>query len=314
MLSPRRSASLGAIALAIAGVVLAGGALTTPTEAPIPAATPEGVRPNNDVVTVIGGRRARSLSRVEVRRFTSTALRRSMPYLVYLPPGYETEPDRAYPTLYLLHGDGGNDLQWVETGILDEAERMIRSGEIAPLIIIMPEGERGYWLDHANNGPKWGTYVAVDVVADVQVTYRAQPGREYRAIGGISMGAHGATQLSMNFPGTYAAVGAHSLALRRFGSAPAFFGNAVQYSLRDPMGLIYSNVDVARSTALWLDIGDRDPWTPLARQYHRELSELQIVHAWHEWPGDHSGKYWSAHVADYLRFYDGALGRIATAN
>ena len=311
----RRSVALGASLGAVVAVVLAGVLATAPAQGPAPRAVtaPE---PSAEVEAGAASsrRQARSLSRVEVRRFASDALRRSMPYLVYVPPGYETEPDRMYPTLYLLHGDGGNDHQWVETGIIDEAERLIRSGEIEPLIIVMPEGERGYWVDHANNGPRWGTYVAVDLIADVQRTYRARLGREHRAIGGLSMGAHGATQLALNFPGTYAAVGAHSLVLRRFGSAPGFFGNAVQYSLRDPMTLIYGSVGLARGTALWIDIGDKDPWLPLARQYHRTLGELQIPHAWYEWRGDHSGRYWGAHVGDYLRFYDGAIGRVASLN
>ena len=33
------------------------------------------------------------------------------------------------------------------------------------------------------------------------------------------MGAHGALQLALNYPGEFTAVGTHSLVLRRFGSA-----------------------------------------------------------------------------------------------
>jgi len=32
-----------------------------------------------------------------------------------------------------------------------------------------------------------------------------------------------------------------------------------------------------------------------------------VPHLWREWPGDHSVTYWSAHLDDYLRFYDAAL-------
>ena len=47
-----------------------------------------------------------------------------------------------------------------------------------------------------------------------------------------------------------------------------------------------------------------------ARRFDRELTDLHITHQWHEWPGDHSGTYWSAHLGDYLRFYDAALAGV----
>ncbi len=127
------------------------------------------------------------------------------------------------------------------------------------------------------------------------------------------MGAHGALQLALNYPDTFAAVGAHSLVLRRFGNAPAFFGDAAEYAKRDPMELVYIKMSAARAFALWIDIGNQDPWVPLASRFESELKELRIDHQWHEWPGDHSGSYWSAHLADYLHFYDAALGARSVA-
>ncbi len=243
---------------------------------------------------------------VQSRAFESAALHRAMPYLVYLPPGYGAS-ERRYPVLYMLHGMSGTNEEWRTYGIFDVADRMIRGGEIAPLLIVLPQGDQAYWVDHAGGGEAWGRYAARDVVAEIDSHFRTLADRADRAIGGVSMGAHGAVQLALNYPKTFAAVGAHSLVLRRFGSAPAYFGDAAEYAKRDPMGLVYAKADAARSFALWIDIGDRDPWTGLASQFERELRSLRIDHQWHEWPGDHSGTYWSAHLRDYLRFYDAAL-------
>ncbi len=229
-----------------------------------------------------------------------------MPYLVYLPPGYGASA-RRYPVLYLLHGMSGTNQEWRTYGIFDVADRMIRSAEIAPLVIVLPQGDQAYWVDHAGGGEAWGRYAATEVVAEVDARFRTMADRAHRAIGGVSMGAHGALQLALTYPNTFAAVGAHSLVLRRFGSAPAFFGDAAEYARRDPMGLLYAKTSAARGFALWIDIGDRDPWAPLARGFEAELKDLRIDHQWHEWPGDHSGTYWSAHLGDYLRFYDAAL-------
>ena len=251
---------------------------------------------------------ASAQGRVEDRQFHSASLDRDMPYKIYLPPGYDRDTSRRYPTLYLLHGSGGSVAQWVNLGVATEAERLIRASQIAPLLIVMPEGDNAYWVDHANGGPKWGAYVARDLVREIESGYRTVPQQRSRAIGGLSMGAHGALQLSLNYPGVFGSVGAHSLVLRRFESAPEFFGDQSDYEQRDPMVLIRERTEVARSLALWVDIGVLDEWAPLAIDFENELNELRVAHQWHLWPGGHTDQYWSEHLPDYLRYYDAALG------
>ena len=243
---------------------------------------------------------------VEARTFWSASLGRAMPYNIYLPPGY-ANGSRRYPTVYLLHGMAGSDRQWENLGIAQAADRLIAAGAIRPLIIVMPEGESAYWVDHATDGQKWGRYTAVDVVNDVDANFRSIARQRSRAIGGLSMGAHGALQLALNYPGEFTAVGAHSLVLRRFASAPSYFGTAADFAARDPMQLVKKTGPGGCSFAIWIDIGDGDPWASTARQFDGELTDLGINHQWHLWAGDHSAAYWSAHLEDYLRFYDASL-------
>ena len=243
---------------------------------------------------------------VRTREFASASLGRTMPYNIYLPPGY-AKSAREYPTVYLLHGMAGTDRQWEDLGVAQAADRLIAAGEIAPLIIVMPEGESSYWVDHATDGQKWGRYTAVDVVNDVDANFRTIARQRSRAIGGLSMGAHGALQLALNYPGEFGAVGAHSLVLRRFGSAPSYFGTASDFAARDPMQIVKRTGAAGCSFALWIDIGTADPWASVATQFDGELTDLGVKHQWHLWSGDHSASYWSAHVDDYLRFYSSAL-------
>ncbi|MDP9274161.1 MAG: esterase family protein [Chloroflexota bacterium] len=246
------------------------------------------------------------IGQVETRTFWSASLGRTMPYNIYLPPGYASG-SREYPTVYLLHGMAGSDRQWKDLGIAQAADRLIGAGEIAPLIIVMPEGESGYWVDHATDGQKWGRYTAVDVVNDVDANFRSIARERSRAIGGLSMGAHGALQLALNYPGEFTAVGAHSLVLRQFGSAPSYFGTAADFAARDPMQIVERKGAAGCSFALWIDIGAGDPWASAATQFDGELTDLGIKHQWHLWTGDHSTAYWSAHLDDYLRFYNASL-------
>lgn len=59
---------------------------------------------------------------------------------VYTPPGYETSKDK-YPVLYLLHGGGGNEDDWISAGragvILDN---LIAAGKAKPMLVVMPNG------------------------------------------------------------------------------------------------------------------------------------------------------------------------------
>jgi S-formylglutathione hydrolase FrmB len=248
-----------------------------------------------------------SASRVEAQSVDSLLLERTLPYTVYLPAGYDTEPKRRYPAIYLLHGMDGTHRQWLDLGAATAADDLMKSGEMPRAIIVMPEGERGYWMDQANDGPRWGSYVTDEVVRTIDARYRTIARRDGRAIGGLSMGGHGALQLAMNHPDEFVAVGAHSPALRGEYQAMPYFGRGREFAARDPMSLVTAQPDVARGFALWIDIGNGDRWAPGAEALHQRLEDLGIPHRWRETVGEHAASYWSAQLPDYLRFYGAAL-------
>ena len=290
--------------LALISILLVGGArvrsLTWGADSSVPGAAPQPM--------AASASHDPGEASIETRTFVSTALgRRTMPYAVYLPPGYADGTVTRYPVLYMLHGMGGSFRTWQDYGLTTTADRLIRAGAIAPLIIVMPEGEAAYWVDHANGGPRWGSYVAQDLVAEVDARYRTVAQRQARAVGGQSMGAHGALQLAMNHPSVFAVVGAHSIALRRHPQAPAYFGDDAAFNQRDPIWLCARFPELARTFAIWLDIGEEDTWTPAAAGLHRQLDESGVPHRWTIWPGGHNADYWTGHSADYLHFYNGAL-------
>lgn len=237
--------------------------------------------------------------------FYSQALDRRIDYWVYLPPGYGASTKR-YPVLYMLHGRGGSSAQWRDWGLFAQADRMIRRGLIRPLLIVTPQGDDGYWMNHANGGPRWGDYITYDLIAQIDTSYRTIPDRRFRAIGGVSMGGHGAIQLALTNPGLFAVVGGHSAVFRRPAEAFAFFGTGKVYQQHDPISLV-RDLQAGVPFQLWLDIGDHDPWVRATLQFHRLLLDRQVPHSWHLFPGTHSASYWASHLAEYLSWYDAAL-------
>jgi len=133
------------------------------------------------------------------------------PAFVYLPPGYDAEPDRHYPVLYLLHGVLDSPEVWIEPvydGMTIQAtmDSLIAAGEIGPSIVVMPNGRNAYGGSYYANSPvtgRWADFIARDVVAHVDRVYRTIPARESRAILGHSMGGMGAIRLSMLYPDVF---------------------------------------------------------------------------------------------------------------
>jgi enterochelin esterase-like enzyme len=131
------------------------------------------------------------------------------------------------------------------------------------------------------------------------------PGPEHRAIGGLSMGATGALVHAFTRPRIFGIVGAHSPSLPQEGERE-FLGTGREYAQRDPITLAGSDRRLDR-LAIWIDIGDDDPWLDRVEQLHEELDEANVPHEYNVFQGDHDGEYWGEHISDYLRFYDAAL-------
>ena len=257
-------------------------------------------------------------SAVLERRLYSPSLGRELPYRVYLPAGYDqpAAPEaapRRYPVLYLLHGLGGGIQQWSRLGLETELDR-----QQAQAIVVAPAGRAGYWVNHADGGPRWADYVLNDVVGHIDATYRTLPERRARAIGGISMGGHGALQLALNNPTVFGTVGAHSPALRVREQAPHFLGGLLMaasptaippqaYAARDPITLVSRSI-VTAPPALWIDTGEADPWRARAEELRVALRLKGWQHSWSVEPGAHDGPYWSRRLPEYVRFYRERLG------
>ncbi len=238
--------------------------------------------------------------------FMSQSLNRLMPYYVYLPPGYESGVGR-YPVLYLLHGYYGSFIEWAEVGIHQAADELIRSGQIQPMIIVMPEGEQSYYVNHGNDGPRWGDYIVSDVVKEVDRNFRTIPSAESRAIGGLSMGGTGALHLAFSHPSEFGIVGAHAPTLKWERPEDKFsFADDEYYRSVNPL-VEASELDGIDNLIILLDIGDDDAGWFSLDQLHDALDERSIPNELVYLKGSHSAEYWIEHQWYYLPAYDRAF-------
>jgi hypothetical protein len=141
------------------------------------------------------------------------------PVWVYLPPAYETEPERRLPTIYLIQGMTGQVDMWRNRGSLrrtvPELIDELFSGESAPppAIIVMVDcwtsvGGSQY-LDSPGTG-RYHTYLCEEVVPWVDATFRTLADRAHRGITGKSSGGYGAMITPLLRPDLFAGLATHA--------------------------------------------------------------------------------------------------------
>ncbi|WP_320113634.1 alpha/beta hydrolase-fold protein [Draconibacterium orientale] len=144
---------------------------------------------------------------------------------VYTPPGYDKNPEKRYPVLYLQHGGGENETGWSSQGhaglIMDN---LIAEGKAVPFIIVMDNGtwamprpprnrEAGErpaqwppqgWADGFMNT------LLKDIIPMVDSKYRTLADQEHRAMAGLSMGGMQTRIITLANPDVFSHVGMFS--------------------------------------------------------------------------------------------------------
>lgn len=165
-----------------------------------------------------------STGRIEIIPFESQALRgnplgdpfiRKVP--VYLPAGYD-ESVRRYPVVFLLTGFTGrgtmmlNDT-WPGETIPDRLDRLIASGQVCPMIVVMPDCLTRYGGSQYLNSVATGRYedhVVQELVPYIDAHYRTRSEAGQRVIAGKSSGGYGSVMLAMRHPEVFGLMVCHS--------------------------------------------------------------------------------------------------------
>ena len=154
--------------------------------------------------------------------------------LVYTPPHYRIGSDH-YPVLYLLHGWGGDENEWLELGRTAQImDNLLAANRIVPMIVVMPNGHhdrhaipdisppssivqlaplppRGY--DITPSITKISTSVVHDLVPYIDQNFKTIRKSSSRAVAGLSMGGGQSTFIGLNHPDMFAWVASFSGAI-----------------------------------------------------------------------------------------------------
>lgn len=219
-------------------------------------------------------------------------------------------PDQAAkmpcPTLYLLHGHGGNAKTWIN--IKPELQEMAdRDG----IIVVCPDGEQSwYWDSPIRKESQFETFVSQELVRYIDAKYNTVKLRQGRAITGLSMGGHGGLWLSIRHKDIFGAGGSTSggVDIRPFPN---------NWNMKKQLGEMKENQEVWDNhtvitqldrlkngdLALIVDCGTEDFFFEVNRQLHEELLKRGIAHDYIVRPGAHNQTYWNNSVEYQWLFF-----------
>lgn len=151
-----------------------------------------------------------------LKTYFSSTTGRDRKCFVLLPPDYN--PDQAYPILYLLHGIGGDNTEWMGAKPDVVIGNLIAAGKARNMIVVMPN-IRARENDRVNNADIYSPahFAAFDnfindlkndLMPFIASQYKIIPGRENAAIAGLSMGGREALYIGLNMPDTFGSIGA----------------------------------------------------------------------------------------------------------
>ncbi|BCM89193.1 putative protein [Abditibacteriota bacterium] len=220
--------------------------------------------------------------------------------------------DGPFPVYYLLHGLSDDYSIWQRRTSLGRYVQML------PLIVVMPDGGRGFYCD-AHEGFAYESAIVNDLISFVDRTFHTIPERSGRAIGGLSMGGYGAIKLALKFPELFTSANGHSGAygfahgmwrdaeaeFQRITGPNAVGGPNDCFTLAERFRAATNR---AKMPALRIDCGTSDFLLDQNRAFHTHLQELGIPHDYVEAPGAHDWAYWDKHVQGALRFHSKHLG------
>jgi enterochelin esterase-like enzyme len=228
--------------------------------------------------------------KIDTISYSSSTVGTNRKALIYTPPGYSK--DKKYPVLYLLHGIGGDEKEWLNGGtphvILDN---LYAVKKVEPMIVVMPNG-RAMKDDSAGGNimapdkvQAFATFekdLLNDLIPYIENNYPVLNDREHRAIAGLSMGGGQSLNFGLGNLDKFAWIGG-------FSSAP---------NTKQPDELVPDPAKAKQQLKLlWISCGDKDGLINFSQRTHDFLSNNQVPHIFHVISGGfHDFKVWKENL------------------
>lgn len=197
--------------------------------------------------------------------------------------------------MVFLHGLGDKAQNFARTTIVQTVQSAMSAGTIDPAIILIPDGDRGYWMDWIDGEHLYESWTldTIDAIAEHYAVSNM-------SLIGVSMGGYGALSIGLRYPDRFHSMVAYSptdleIALQNHPQHPVYhnmFGENFyqEYAFAmNPRELILRGA--GRHQSIFWIVGDKEPDKFLQGSHRLEAAmtaqglepNIQVVQG-----GDHS--------------------------
>ncbi len=220
---------------------------------------------------------------------------------VILPPNYNAS--KKYPVLYLLHGIGGSEVEWLDGKPNEIVSNMVAAGTAKEMIMVLPN-QCVRHKSEANPAhlslEQFAMYnrmlddLKTSLIPYIEKNYPVKAGRDNRAIAGLSMGGRNAIYIGVKMVEDFAYTGAFCPAV---GVLPYWRedGLLTTQTLTIPQ-------EYRKNTLYMIVEGDGDTVVgDSPKQYSTTLKNNGFDHIYYNWPGGHWWGPWKNGLYNFAR-------------
>ncbi len=205
------------------------------------------------------------------------------PLEVYLPYGYSVR--KTYKTIYISHGGGGNEAEWMSIGaVANIMDNLIAEGEIEPTIVVAMDNTYFGW-DYDQVLPNVVDYI----IPYIEENYTVSESADDRAFCGLSMGSMTTNQMAKTYPDEF----------RFFGS---FSGGSTDLD-ESHYNVSELNKDVLYLTAGCIDMAYNNTMGIASTDYTKMYDELGVDYTFELKNGAHDWGVWRASFTTFAKDY-----------
>lgn len=227
--------------------------------------------------------------------YYSTTTKKERKVNIILPPDYTEE--KKYPVLYLLHGIGGDENEWMSGTPQYIIGNLVKRGLAKEMILVLPncrarENDKAtteFTLEHYAAFDNFINDLRDNLMPYMKQNYSIAEGRENTAIAGLSMGGRESLNIGLNMPETFGYIAAFSPGYGVF----AYEANGVAEK-----GLFTEETfrlpdEYKDNTLLLINNGSNEGGeNALGGTCHKVLTNNGIPHLFYVTAGGHEMKVW----------------------
>jgi hypothetical protein len=188
------------------------------------------------------------------------------PLWVYVPPGYEEDAERRYPSVYVLQGLTGQLDMWRNRAAFRRNFPELVDELAAPCLVVFVDAWTSLggsqFIDSPGTG-RYGSYLCDEVVSFVDERYRTLAEPAHRGVMGHSSGGYGAMVSPMLRPDRFGALATHA--------GDALFEVCYLPDFRDAARALRDHYD-GSFERFWADFRSRPPFS--------RKTDYPLLNAW----------------------------------